>query len=186
MNVLGRPAWLTDLASAAYVSFYSLPIGLALLLYFGGRRSDYHPFVFTVALAFFLPFFGYLVVPATGPRLPSEAIGGGAVSAGVQSFLGVVEKNLFDAFPSGHTAVTLVVVACGWRLLPRWRWRVPLLTMGALIVFATVYLSLHYVVDVAAGAAVAVFVMASAPRLYALFSPRSEAAVDVQLGTRHV
>lgn len=181
-GALGRPAWLTDVASAAYATFYALPVAVGLALYLRGRKREYDAFVFAVTLAFFLPFLGYLMFPAMGPRVPlaleDEVLGGGVVSRGVRVFLHVVEKNLFDAFPSGHTAVTVVVLAHGSRLLPRWR--APLAVVSSLVIFATVYLSFHYVVDVVVGAALAVAIL--------LFgrSPRREAAVDVELGARDV
>jgi membrane-associated phospholipid phosphatase len=81
----------------------------------------------------------------------------------VRWFLRSLETNQLDAFPSGHTAVSLVVVACGWRVLPRWR--LPLVGLLAGIVFSTVYLSLHYVIDLVAGVALAAAMPAVASAL---------------------
>lgn len=179
-GALGRPAWLTDLASAAYVLFYAVPVAVGLALYLRGRRREYADFVLSVAFAFFVPFLGYLAFPATGPRVPlpleDAVLGGGAISRAVRVVLHVVEKNLWDAFPSGHTAVTVVVVARGWSLLPRWR--VPLVVIGSLIVFATVYLSFHYVVDIFAGALIAGGVLV-ARRRWALAPSEAPRAVPV-------
>ena len=182
-GALGRPTWLTDVASGAYALFYAMPVIVGLTLYVRGRRRAYDEFVFSVALAFFIPFLGYLAFPATGPRVPLEledaVLGGGALSRAVRVFLHVAEKNLWDAFPSGHTAVTVVVAVRAWALLPRWR--VPFVAICALIVFATVYLSFHYVVDVVVGASIATGVLALGRR----WSPGAEPAVHVQLGARH-
>ena len=57
---------------------------------------------------------------------------------------------MVDAFPSEHTLVSLLILGYGWRLLPRWR--LPLSLLVGAILFSTVYLSYHYVVDVVAGA----------------------------------
>lgn len=159
-GALGRPAWLTDTASLAYVSFYFVPAAIAVALYRAQRRREFDSFVFSVMTAFFLPYLGYLLFPALGPRVPdateAATLGGGVVSAAVRAVLRVMEVNRLDAFPSGHTAVSLVVLFFGVRLLPRWT--VPLVANVAAILFATVYLSLHYVVDLAAGALVAALV----------------------------
>jgi membrane-associated phospholipid phosphatase len=159
-GALGRPAWLTDIASLAYVSFYVLPIALAVSLYVRGREREYERFVFTVQVAFFVSYLGYFAFPASGPRVAVEreadVLGGGATSVAVRAFLHVVEINVLDAFPSGHTAVSLVVLVLGWRIFRRWRAAIVVLVLA--ILFSTVYLSLHYVVDLAAGALVAALV----------------------------
>ena len=156
-GLLGRPVWLTDLASIAYVSYYFIPVAMVAALWRKGRRREFDDLAFTLIATLLVSYLGYFLFPTTGPRVPQEleaaVLGGGAVSAGVREFLRVAEVNVLDAFPSGHTALSLVFLAWGWRLFPRWSVRVPLLVAVAGIVFATVYLSLHYVVDLCAGAA---------------------------------
>lgn len=175
-GVLGRPWWLTDAASLAYVGYYLMPVAIGVALRSAGRRRDFESFVFVVVATFFVSYLCYFAMPALGPRVPAaletQALGGGAASAAVRWFLRSVETNQLDAFPSGHTAVSLVVVACGWRLLPRWR--VPLVGLLAGIVFATVYLSLHYVVDLVAGVALA----AAMPAIAALLRRQVGGAVE--------
>jgi membrane-associated phospholipid phosphatase len=161
-NALGRPTLLTDLAYVAYVSFYFVPLAMAVALYRSGRGDDFDSFVFAVMMAFFLPYVGYLVFPATGPRIPlaseAQVLGGSAVAEGIRAVLRVAEVNKLDAFPSGHAAVSLVFLVLGARLFPRWR--VPLVAIVVAILFATVYLSLHYLIDLFAGAVVAALVPA--------------------------
>jgi membrane-associated phospholipid phosphatase len=136
------------------------------------RMADFDRLVFALVGTLLLSFAGYFLWPATGPRVSdadaARLLGGGAVSQGVRHFLSRAELNLLDAFPSGHTAVSLVFLGHGWRLFPRWR--LPLLAATAGIVFATVYLSLHYVVDLAAGAALAAATPLLLPRLWRLLA----------------
>lgn len=182
-SALGRPAWFTDLASAAYASYYPIPVVIAVALYVRGRRADFDAAVFGFIATLLVSYIGYFLFPATGPRLPpgtdALVLGGGAVSAGVRSFMHFAEVNKLDAFPSGHTALSLVFLTYGWRLLPRWR--VPLALLAAGIVFSTVYLSWHYVVDLVAGALLAVAMIALVPALRRVFGARpvpSPAAPD--------
>ena len=63
---------------------------------------------------------------------------------------------MLDAFPSGHSAVSLIYVGYAWVHLPRWR--VVLVVVEIALLFSTVYLSMHYVVDVLSGALLAVAV----------------------------
>lgn len=164
-GAFGRPAAFTDAVYVAYFSYYLLPITVAAL---GWRRSptEFEQTVFAVLLGFYLTFLGYLLLPASGPRLPiaeeARVLGGGAISEAVRGFLRVAETTTLDAFPSGHTTIAVVSGAMASRLLPPsgaamiWAWA------GA-IVFATVYINVHYVADVIAGLALALLVLALCP-----------------------
>jgi membrane-associated phospholipid phosphatase len=75
----------------------------------------------------------------------------------VRAFLHAAEATTLDAFPSGHTAVSLVAAAVAPKAtrvarLAWWGW-------GASIVFATVYIHVHYVADVIAGLLLALAVL---------------------------
>lgn len=170
-GALGRPAAFTDAIYLAYVSYYLLPIAVAA----AARRRGPEAFeraAFALLLGFYLAFLGYLLLPASGPRLPAaeeaRRLGGGAISDAVRAFLRAAESTTLDAFPSGHTAIAVISGALGWRVLTRgaaaaaWAW-------AAAIVFATVYVHVHYAVDVLAGLALAALVLAFCP----LPAPRS-------------
>lgn len=157
-GLLGRPDWLTDAASVAYGSFYFIPMAVALGHYLRRDMVGYGRSILAIQLAFYLPFIGYFAMPALGPRVPvaEEAVvlGGGAVSAALRAFLRVGEVNVLDAFPSGHTSVSVTSMILAWKSFPRAR---PVFTIWcASIVFSTVYLSLHYVTDLVAGVGVAI------------------------------
>jgi len=168
----GRPAWLTDAAYLAYASFYLLPFGVAVAV--RARRPEaYERTAFAILLCFWGCYAGYLAFPASGPRLPPGAeravLGGGATSDLVRAFLRGVEATPLDAFPSGHAAVALVSAVVGSRAFPRagpplWAWALA-------IVFSTVYVHVHYAVDVVAGAALALATLAAGPRVAEALSP---------------
>jgi membrane-associated phospholipid phosphatase len=172
-GLLGRPLWLTDAASLAYVSYYFVPVVMAVALYVTDRRADFERLVLTVVTALLVTYVSYFALPASGPRVPpaeeASVLGGSAISSVIRTALRFAEGNLLDAFPSGHTTVSLVYLACGWRLFPRWR--VPLVLAVAGIVFSTVYLSLHYVIDVVAGVLLAAALPFLLPALQRWASP---------------
>ncbi len=58
-----------------------------------------------------------------------------------------------DAFPSGHTDMTLLTLILAFQLRSRFRW--VLCVIGSSLIFATVYLRFHYVIDVFAGGVLA-------------------------------
>jgi membrane-associated phospholipid phosphatase len=173
IGLWGRPAWLTEVASIFYATYYAIPLAIAVALYRSGRRTEFESFVFAVVVTFLASYVGYFIAPAAGPRAPAahEAlILGAAMSPWLNTFLGVAEWNHLDAFPSGHVALSLVYLVLGSRWLPRWR--LPLVVVTAAIVFSTVYLSLHYVVDLVAGAAVAAVMLPAAPALFRVLDQR--------------
>ena len=161
-DLLGRPNWLTDAASLFYVSYYFIPFGMCIALWVQRRWKDFDDLGFALITTLLLTYVGYFLVPTTGPRVPHElelqVLGGGTFSARVRDFLRAAEINQLDAFPSGHTALSLVYLGYGWRLYPSWKIRIPLAISVLGIIFATVYLSLHYAVDLVAGALLAAMV----------------------------
>ncbi|MFL5357264.1 phosphatase PAP2 family protein [Archangium sp.] len=176
-HALGRPTWLTDLAYLLYVSYYVLPVVLAAALYAQHRREEFERLVFTTVATFLLSYVGYFLFPTLGPRIPpelaDEALGGGAISRAIRAFLLYGERNLLNAFPSAHTAVSLVLLGLGWRAFPRLR--VPLTLHVGAIVFTTVYLSFHYVVDLVAGVGLALMMNVLVPVLRRLCGPAQDA-----------
>ncbi len=166
-GAFGRPAALTDLVYIAYASFYLLPVVVALLVRFRIGPGPFERVTFTILLGFYLSFLGYFLWPAEGPRVPraleAAQLGGGAISRAVRVFLHQVEATTLDAFPSGHTALSLVPAILATRFLPGlgpffWAWALAIL-------FSTVYISVHYVADVAAGILLAGATLALAPQL---------------------
>jgi len=162
-GAFGRAPAVVDAVYLAYLSYYAIPIAVALI----ARRRGPEAFertVFAVLLAFYASYVGYFLYPTSGPRVPSadeaRLLGGGAVSDLVRAFLRDAEKTRLDAFPSGHTAVTLVCAAAGARLSPRAA--VALVAWALAIVFSTVYIHVHYAVDVLAGAVLAAVVASTA------------------------
>jgi membrane-associated phospholipid phosphatase len=157
----GRPDWLTDAASLAYASYYVLPIACVVVLWNQDRLAEFDRLVFSLTVVLLVSYAAYFIAPAAGPRVPPAQaqmqLGGGAASAALRAFLRGCERNELDAFPSGHTATSLVFLAQAWSMFRRQRFL--LAAVVAAIVFSTVYLSLHYVVDVVAGAVLAALVV---------------------------
>jgi membrane-associated phospholipid phosphatase len=159
LQQFARP-WLTEGLQLAYTSFYLLPLVLLLALYAAKRFGEFRKAQFGMLLCFYLSYLGYFIVPALGPRFISEGVAqaprGLFLSGAIQNALNQLEGagRMRDAFPSGHAAVALVVQWYAFRYFRRRGfWLLPLTTA---LLFSTVYLAYHYVVDVLAGAGLAV------------------------------
>ena len=146
------PPWLADVLTLAYSTFFFLP--LVLLVVLARRRDPFLPRVVTaVIFTFLVSYAGYFVVPAYGPRATVaqerySTLPAGLVGEHLRDLLDHWEKTKTDAFPSGHTMVTLAVLFCARRRFrPLYN---ALLPVGALLIAATVLLTYHYVIDVLA------------------------------------
>lgn len=174
-GALGRPAWFTDLTYVVYWSYYLLPVVVAVAARAWRGPAAFERTVFALLLAFYLSYLGYFLWPASGPRVPqadeAAVLGGGAVSDAIRAFLRAAEATTLDAFPSGHTALALVPAVLGMRLFPRWA--PALAAWAAAVVFATVYIQVHYVVDVVAGAVLGLAALALAPGLHRALGGRA-------------
>jgi membrane-associated phospholipid phosphatase len=166
LQSFSRP-WITDILQVAYSSFYLLPLGIILLLYMEGRIREFLESQFGLLLCFYLSYLGYILVPALGPRFSAEGVihapQGLIVSKFLQDLLNALERagHMRDAFPSGHTAVGLMVQ---WYFLrfygKRGLWISPLI---AALLVSTVYLGYHYVIDIFAGTLLALICLLVTP-----------------------
>lgn len=169
---LERFTWppLTEVLQLTYSCYYFVPIVLGIVLW---RREtpDFYFWVFVVVLGFYVSYLGYISVPATGPRfLPEIAkaqtvpLTGIWLFASVREMLDRAEGITRDCFPSGHTELSLLVLYYARVFHKRVFWW--LLPIGTGIIISTVYLRYHYLIDVVAGALVAIVIIAIAKPLY--------------------
>jgi membrane-associated phospholipid phosphatase len=150
---------MTDILQLAYTSYYFLPIVLGLALKIQGKDDAFDRSLFFVMLCFYLSYLGYLLWPALGPRFTADSLQhmelkGFLVAQPIRDTLNSLEGIKRDAFPSGHTAVALTVLYLAFRYEKKLsRYFAPVVCA---LIFSTVYLRYHYVVDVLAGGALAI------------------------------
>lgn len=145
---------LTDLLQLAYSTYYIIPVSFGVLLFVKHQRKALNKSVFMILLCFYLSYLGYILFPALGPRfylnsVQTATLKGFLIAEPIQNLLNRLEGIKRDAFPSGHTAVTVIVLYLAYRFERRFFW--VCLPIVAALIFATVYCRYHYVVDVIAG-----------------------------------
>jgi membrane-associated phospholipid phosphatase len=160
--------WFTDLMSLAYVSYYFLPLTLILVLYFRGH-TDLDQAIFVVTLGYYLSFIGYILFPALGPRYAIEQLytvplKGSWITDLVRDGLNSIEHNKRDVMPSGHTQLALMVLCLAYRYEKVLFYLFLPVVSG--LVLSTVYLRYHYIIDLIAGAALAIGCVLIGPPLY--------------------
>jgi membrane-associated phospholipid phosphatase len=162
--------WLTDILAVAYASYYFIPVVLITIIYFWGKEEEFFITICTLMLGYYISFVGYIIMPTIGPRFTLESLysiplQGGVIAESLIHILNALEGNKMDCFPSGHTQMVLI------SLWFAFRYRRPLfwiyLPICLALIFSTVYLRYHYVIDVAAGFAFAEITLLLGPRLWA-------------------
>ncbi|MEW6210410.1 MAG: phosphatase PAP2 family protein, partial [Acidobacteriota bacterium] len=160
---------LTEIFQLSYITYYFLPLVLGAVLWRRRELDRFHFLLFVIVLGFYLSYLGYIAVPAIGPRFiladqQTFSLSGILFFDFIRATLDRAEGITRDCFPSGHTELTLVVLYYSYRFHRRTFWS--LIAPGSLLIISTVYLRYHYVIDVLAGALLALAVIAVAKPLY--------------------
>jgi membrane-associated phospholipid phosphatase len=161
---------LTDILQTAYISYYLFPVTLGVALKLKQDDRAFDRSLFLIMLCFYLSYIGYLLMPALGPRFTMEhlqhrELQGLFITGPLQEFLNRLEGIKRDAFPSGHTAVTLTVVYLSWRFEKRLF--AVFLPVAIALIASTVYCRYHYVVDVIGGMALTLITIGMGESYYA-------------------
>jgi membrane-associated phospholipid phosphatase len=173
---------LTEILQIAYGAFYFLPLVLGVEIL---RKRMFRAFnfcAFCVIFGFFLAYLGYFMFPAIGPRFTlhdfyaiNTELPGLFLTNGIREFVNLgasassahpraAELIQRDVFPSAHTQVTLITLYLSLKLKAGTRFF--LIPAGALLIFSTVYLRYHYLVDVAGGFIFFIISVSLGKRLY--------------------
>lgn len=164
---------LTEILQIVYGMFYLLPIILCLSLLKKDRFVALDFALFSIIYGFFLSYLGYFSLPGIGPRFTLHDFNtinqvlpglhftnylremtntGEGIPSGTLNPAAVVQR---DVFPSGHTMITLIVMYLSVRLRSRSRYF--FIPIGSLLIFSTVYLWYHYVIDLIGGLVFMIF-----------------------------
>ncbi|HVO74858.1 MAG TPA: phosphatase PAP2 family protein, partial [Ignavibacteriaceae bacterium] len=179
---------LTEILQIVYGLFYILPIILGIALERKKRYLGLDYAVFSIIYGFFLSYIGYFALPGIGPRftlhsfdsINTELPGvfltnflrelvniGESIPSGTLNPAEAVQR---DIFPSGHTMITLLVMYLSIRLKSRSKYF--LIPVGTLLIFATVYLRYHYVIDLIGGALLMIFSVWSGKYIFNLWQKK--------------
>ena len=157
-----------EFLQAIYTMFIPGSVALGIVLWLRRPREEFRLGTFTIALTFLVSYLGYLLLPARGPRFEYASqyapLHGLWAFHSLQNILDKLEGLQYDCFPSGHVAVVLVGCWIARRISPPVFYTFAV--FAACIAFSTVYLRYHYVIDVIAGMALAIVVLAVTPLVY--------------------
>ena len=173
---------LTEILQIGYASYYFIMLSVGIEVFMRNDKEKFSYTLFIIVYGFFLSYLGYLAFPAVGPRFTlhdfhalDTELPGLFLTTPIRDFLNAGESILKgalnamalaqrDAFPSGHTQMTLISIYLAGKY--RLRSRYILYAFGTLLIISTVYLRYHYVIDLIAGAVFMLFTIWSAQKLF--------------------
>ncbi|MBL8008040.1 MAG: phosphatase PAP2 family protein [Ignavibacteria bacterium] len=165
-----------------YGVFYLMPVIYALELYLWHRYDELKYAMFVILFGFYLSFIGYVIIPAVGPRftlhefhLLNTEMPGLFFAEKIRDFINFVESIPVnvpdpeayaqrDAFPSGHTIIILLITYLSHKIKSNSFYFY--LPYSMLMLFSTVYLRYHYVIDLIGGIPVVLITIYTANKIY--------------------
>lgn len=172
---------LTEFLQFCYIMYFVLPIVQAVELHKSGNDSNFNDFASMILFNYYISYLLYFILPAVGPRFTlhdfsmndmempglfladtfrSIVNSGGGIVAGTADPAAVVNR---DCFPSGHTMITLTNIFLSFRF--KSKFKIPILIIGSGLIFSTVYLRYHYVIDVLVGASLSIAILFFEPKI---------------------
>jgi membrane-associated phospholipid phosphatase len=170
----------TELMQLLYFDFFWIAPSTSLVLLLRKRWPAFRAATFGIVTCFFMGYALYVAFPAAPPRLVlvyeftknlrGYPVGLSNLSAQAFSLLPVDSRA---AFPSLHTAASLVALVYAWRFVRWWSWVLLPFVLG--LWASTIYLRHHYFVDLVAGWLLAPAALWVAPRVDAWWAHRQRA-----------
>ena len=171
----------TEIMQLCYFSYYIIPIILATEFFIRRRQiksNDYYrdeleTLRFILVYGLLTSYVVYISLPGIGPRFTlhdfwsiTKELPGVLLTEPIRWFINVAENIRVgmtsaqaaqavtrDVFPSGHAQLVVLEMILAFRFKARARWLILFLGLG--LIFSTVYLRYHYVIDVIAGSLLA-------------------------------
>jgi membrane-associated phospholipid phosphatase len=170
----------TEVMQFLYLNFFWIAPSTSLILLLQRRWARFRDATLGVIICFYIGYALYVLFPAAPPRLVlvyeftrnlrGYPMGFSTLSAQAFALLPVDSRA---AFPSLHTAVSLVALIYAWRHVRVWFWILLPFVLG--LWASTIYLRHHYVVDLLAGGLLAPLAVWAAPRLDAWWARQQRA-----------
>ncbi len=153
---------LTDTMSVLYGLHFPLVMGSAILLWYSDKIL-YRRYAYSLAASSYISLLFYLFMPSAPPwytGVATNLLDPGTVQFGASSLISsldnigeLIESDKLAAFPSLHSAY--IVLFCYFTMKLRKRYGLVSIPLTVGVLFSTVYLGQHYIIDLIAGAAIA-------------------------------
>lgn len=179
--------YFTDWLQLTYASYFFLPLIVFLVLYKSRQYEKAELLMATVSTGMMFTLLLYYLVPARSPYVVAEEYQAGVSNLKIEfqkplprteltekvfTAIHMAEANKRDCFPSGHTGASLILLVGVWRYFRKWF--IPYSVVIFSLIFSTVYLRYHYLLDLLAGGVWCWVVVTVIPRIYYFEKRRQE------------
>lgn len=172
---------LTEFLQIAYMAYFFMPLAIGIELHSKREEQQFDRFAALILFSFYSSYLLYFILPAVGPKFflhdisaMDKELPGLWLTEVFREMIRNTDKidvnSVFPAanayrncMPSGHTWITLITMIMAFRFHSKFRWII--LFFGTALLFSTIYLWYHYVVDIFAGAALALLTLWLEPKL---------------------
>lgn len=166
---------LTEVLYVLYAFYFPMPLIVVGWMLKKQKYREVEQAIFVLMLCYYSAYIIYFLVPAQGPRffmadLQSVPLNGYLLAEPIRNTINFLEPNKLDAFPSLHTAILLLTMLIA-RKYHRKMYLI-FLPIAVGILISLVYLRYHYVIDVLAGALLALLSWIFGNRLYEKYHER--------------
>jgi membrane-associated phospholipid phosphatase len=174
-------AWFSELMYFGYFSHYLFIFGVPLWFLFK-HPVYFDRIVFVTLCSFFLYYGVFDILPVGGPQFyfkgaAAEVPSGYFFSDLVRLIQRIGEKPT-GAFPSAHVGMTVIALLFTFLRTRRFFWII--LPLGIILMFSTVYIKAHYLVDVFGGIFSAILFYAVSNRLFDLLSEKQRFVPEME------
>jgi membrane-associated phospholipid phosphatase len=153
---------LTDAMSVLYGLHFPLVMGSAILLWYSDKTL-YRRYVYSLTASSYISLLFYLFMPSAPPwytGVATNLLDSGTLQFGASNLISsldnvgeLIESDKLAAFPSLHAAY--IVLFCYFTLKLRKKYGLVSLPITVGVLFSTIYLGQHFIIDLGAGAAIA-------------------------------
>jgi membrane-associated phospholipid phosphatase len=152
--------WISNFLMTCYASYYVWAVVVGIVYQLRHEETAYSRWTLAFVMYFMLNFVGYCLVPAEGPRFMLAGAFHQPIQGQWAAFLAeAFAKSPYsrDCFPSGHTALTLMVLYETWKRQRKVFWWVLPWNIGLIV--STVACRFHYGIDLIAAVPLAMISM---------------------------
>ena len=160
--------WISELMYFAYFSYYLMVLGIPAFFYFRIDKTLGKKAISIIIISFLIYYLIFILIPVAGPQFyftgSQPPVPEGYVFGSLIKTIQFYGEGQTAAFPSSHVSICLMLF---WLTFKNSRilFRI-MLPVTIMLIFSTVYIRAHYLLDVIAAIIITPFVYMASVKIY--------------------